>query len=50
MKQLKIKPGDLGFNWHEAYAECCAYGFKPISLDTDQELKCFAEFVHSKQK
>jgi len=33
--------------WHEAYAECCAYGMKPISIETDEELQCVADFIKS---
>lgn len=39
------KQQQLGFLWEEAYAECCAFGFKPTSFETDVELKCVADFM-----
>jgi hypothetical protein len=46
---IKIKPWESGFKWHEAHAECCALGLKLISIEIDQDINSFAEYVYSKQ-
>jgi hypothetical protein len=50
MKNILLKQQTMGYLWPEAYAECCAYGSKPISIETDEELKCVADFTQSKKK
>jgi hypothetical protein len=33
--------------WAEAYAECCAYGFQSLSIETDEEFECLVDFNKS---